>query len=85
MTGNSLGVRAMSRIYSNAAVIEWHYIDASGTPKAEGNYLVASTMNQHRVFSAKYSPSKGWHLKDKGRHIYAWAENPDFPPLAPQI
>lgn len=75
----------MVRTYHNAAIIEWHYIAEEGTPKQEGNYLVASTRNQHRVFSARFRPSSGWAMKCKGRYIYAWAESPDFPPLDPQL
>lgn len=75
----------MARMFQNAVVIEWHYISEDGVPRTKGNYLVASTRNQHRVFTAVFSPSKGWHLPNKGRYIYAWAESPDFPPLLPQL
>lgn len=75
----------MARMFHNAVVIEWHYIAEEGQPKTEGSYLVASTRNQHRVFSAHYRPRDGWALKSKGRYVYAWATLPDFPPLSPQI
>ena len=72
----------MPHIYNNAAVIEWNYVRDVGNPKREGSFVVASTRTLHRVFQAKYTPSTGWHTRNRGRYIYAWAMLPDYPPLA---
>lgn len=75
----------MARLYRNAAIIEWHYIAEEGNPKLDGLYFVASRLNPHRVFTCHYRPEFGWSQGTKGRHLYAWAALPDFPPLSPQI